>query len=645
MHNIHFILKEYWGYTSFRPLQQEIINNVLNGDDCLALMPTGGGKSICFQVPAMAFDGLCLVITPLIALMKDQVENLRKKGITSFAIHSGMNRNEVLATMETACNSNCKFLYVSPERLETKIFKEYLPYLGIKLIAVDEAHCISQWGYDFRPSYLRIASLREELQNVPVLALTASATAEVQNDICEKLQFKKKIIFRQSFARPNLSYSVFNVDAKINKVEEILTKVQGTGIVYCRSRRKAKDISELLNMKGISADFYHAGLSQNERNVKQEAWLTDRTRVIVCTNAFGMGIDKPGVRVVVHVDVPDCLENYYQEAGRAGRDGKRSYAVLLANKNELATLKSEVANKFPGEEEIRKTYKSLMNHLQIPAGMGEGNYYELDAQKFISQFQLDAAKVLSALKTLEQEGLLYFNEQVFIPSRVQVVATRERLLSFEKEQPELEILLKHILRSYEGVLDQPVNISEKYVSFSLRQPIERTIEQLNKLHSYGIIDFMPRKEKPQVFLFTNRVKADDLKINTNQYNKRKKQYEDRLAVMQMYVEDATHCRSVLIGQYFGDEEIQPCGICDNCINKKKDDLSNVEFDQMHKTIINELRIHPLSINALAEQLKSFPKHKIKEAVRFLQSEEKIFANEAGQMCLKNTAFPASSSQS
>ena len=461
MRDLHSILKEYWGYAEFRPLQEDVINTVLKGSDCLALMPTGGGKSICFQVPAMAVEGLCLVITPLIALMKDQVENLRKKGITAFAIHSGMSRNEVLRTMETAGNSNCKFLYVSPERLETKVFKEYLPSLGVNLIAVDEAHCISQWGYDFRPSYLRIATLREELPGVPVLALTASATAEVQNDICEKLHFEKKVVFRQSFARPNLSYSVFDVDAKINKIWEVLSKVGGTGIVYCRSRKKTKEISELLNMRGISADYYHAGLSQEERNERQEAWLKDKTRIIVCTNAFGMGIDKPNVRAVIHIDVPDCLENYYQEAGRAGRDGKRSYAVLLANNKEMVNLKDEVAIKFPGEDEIKNIYKALMNHLQIPAGIGEGNYYEFDAAKFINQFQLESGKVLSALKTLEQEELLYFNEQVFIQSKVQVIASRGRLLEVEKEHPELEALLKHILRTYEGVLDQPSNINEK----------------------------------------------------------------------------------------------------------------------------------------------------------------------------------------
>ena len=645
MHDIHSILKEYWAYSTFRPLQEDIIKTVLHGNDCLALMPTGGGKSICFQVPALARDGLCLVITPLIALMKDQVENLRKKGITSFAIHSGMSRKEVVSTMETAGNSNCKFLYVSPERLETKIFREYLPSLGVTLIAVDEAHCISQWGYDFRPSYLRISSLREELPGIPVLALTASATTEVQNDICDRLLFKKKTIFRQSFARPNLSYSVFNVAAKINKIQEVLSKVQGTGIVYCKSRKKTKEISELLNMKGISADYYHAGLSQDERSEKQEAWLKDKTRVIVCTNAFGMGIDKTGVRVVIHADVPDCLENYYQEAGRAGRDGQRSYAVLLTNENEVENLKEGIAIKFPDEDEIKKTYKALMNHLQIPAGLGEGNYYELDAQKFISQFQLEGGKALSALKTLEQEELLYFNEQVFIQSKVQVIATRQRLLEFEKEHPELESLLKNILRTYEGVIDQLVNVNEKSISFNVKQPVDVVIKQLGNLHNYRIIDYVPRTEKPQVYLFQNRIKSDDLKIDTKKYNKRKRQYEERVKAMQLYVETTNNCRSVMIGKYFGDPDIQPCGICDNCINKKKQAPDSSVFDRVAEKIFNELRNEALSFNTLNERLKDVPKHTLREVVTFLQSEQKIVADEVGQMHLKNASLPAASSQS
>ena len=643
MQPIHSILKEYWGYVEFRPLQEEIINTVLNRKDCLALLPTGGGKSICFQVPAIAMGGLCLVITPLIALMKDQVENLRRKGITSFFIHSGLSRKEVLNTLETAGNSNCKFLYVSPERLETRIFKEYLLSLGVKLIAVDEAHCISQWGYDFRPSYLRIATLREDLPGVPVLALTASATPAVQKDICEKLQFKKETVFRQSFERPNLSYSVFNVSARINKVEDVLSKVAGTGIVYCRSRKKTKEISDLLNMKGIAADFYHAGLTQDERNDKQEAWLNDKTRVIVCTNAFGMGIDKPGVRVVVHVDVPDCLENYYQEAGRAGRDGKRSYAVLLANEKDLKALENSSDKKFPGQEEIRKTYKALMNHLQIPSGTGEGNYYDLDAVRFIKDFRLETGTVLSALKTLEQEELLYFNDNVFIQSKIQVIAGRERLLEFEREHPELDPLLKTILRSYEGILDQPVNINEKNIASTLRASVDKIINELNELNKYRIVDYNPKKEKPQVYLFQNRVRAEDLKIDMLRYNKRKKQYEDRIKAMRDYINSSTLCRSVLIGSYFGDERIKPCGICDICISKKKRDISASEFDQLSSAIISELKIAPVSMNELILKLNTVSKDKIKEAVRFLQLEEKLIFNDSGYMVLKNAPFPAASS--
>ena len=321
----HQILKEFWGYDNFRPLQEDIIKAVLDGKDTLALMPTGGGKSLCYQVPALAQDGLCLVISPLIALMKDQVENLRRKNITAFAIYSGMTRKEVINTFKVASESNCKFLYVSPERLETSLFKEYLPGLGINLIAVDEAHCISQWGYDFRPPYLRIAALREELPGIPILALTASATPDVQNDICEKLAFKNYQVFRQSFERPNLSYSTFKVDSKINKIIEIVRRVQGSSIIYCKSRKRTKEISELLQLQNISSDFYHAGLLQDVRNRKQEDWIHNKTRIIVCTNAFGMGIDKPDVRTVIHADVPDCLENYYQEAGRGGRTGRNGF--------------------------------------------------------------------------------------------------------------------------------------------------------------------------------------------------------------------------------------------------------------------------------------------------------------------------------
>lgn len=642
MPSIQSILKEYWGFTSFRPLQEDIINMVLTGNDCLALLPTGGGKSICFQVPAMAKEGLCLVITPLIALMKDQVENLRRKGITAFSIHSGMNKKEVIATLQIAGNSNCKFLYVSPERLQTRVFKEYLPSLGINLIAVDEAHCISQWGYDFRPSYLRIVLLREELPGVPVLALTASATPEVQKDICEKLLFAKDIVFRQSFERPNLSYSVFNVSSKINKLQDVLANVPGTGIIYCRSRKKTKEISDLLRMKGLSADFYHAGLSQDQRSEKQDAWLKGKTRFIVCTNAFGMGIDKPDVRVVVHLDVTDCLENYYQEAGRAGRDGKRSYAVLLASQKELNALDETVNKKFPAPDEIRKVYKALMNHLQIPEGMGEGYYYELDAASFCKDFNLDSGTVLSVLKTLEQEELLYFNDQVFIQAKLQVVSERERLIKFESEHPAFDSVIKTILRTYEGVIDQPVNINEKFISSTLGITPEEVTNKLIELNKYRIIEYTPKKERPQVYLFQNRVKAADLKIDVNRHIKRKKQFEERVMAMKNYVIDKSSCRSVIIGNYFGDEQHKPCGICDNCISKKKNNIAAAEFDNINSAILGQIKLSPATLKELTQHLKTFPSDKVKEIVKFLLAEEKISVTESGQLILKNAPFPAPS---
>lgn len=640
MQSIHDILKNYWGYSGFRPLQEDIINAVLRGEDCLALLPTGGGKSICFQVPAMAKEGLCLVVTPLIALMKDQVENLRKKGITAFAVYSGMTRPEVIITLRTAGNSNCKFLYVSPERLETNMFKEFLPSLGVSLIAVDEAHCISQWGYDFRPSYLKIASLREELPGIPVLALTASATPEVQTDICEKLLFKKFSIFRQSFERPNLSYSVFRLSAKVNKIVDVLKKVDGTAIVYCRSRKKTKEISDLLGMKGISADFYHAGLSQEQRNEKQESWLKDRTRVIVCTNAFGMGIDKPGVRVVIHADVPECLENYYQEAGRAGRDGKRAYAVLLASEKEITKLDELADIKFPGKEEIRNVYKALMNHLQIPAGSGESNYFELDLEKFIKGFKLQTKITLSALKILEQEEVLYFNEQVFIQSKIEVLGDRARLVEFEKNQPTLDPLLKMILRTYEGVLDQPVNINEKNIAAALKKNVDEITSQLGEMHKLGVVSYAPRKEKPQVYLFHNRVKAADLYIDMKRLAKRKKQFSERVGAMRTYINSEHGCRSVIIGNYFGDKEMLSCGICDNCIEAKKKKITVTQFEEIGTRIVDELEARPFPLSDMLEKLATYPKDKVKEVVYFLVTEGKIHADDDGKLYLKKAFSPS-----
>ncbi|MEO6836881.1 MAG: ATP-dependent DNA helicase RecQ [Ginsengibacter sp.] len=520
------ILKEYWGYDSFRPLQEEIINSILASQDTLALMPTGGGKSICFQVPAMINEGICLVVSPLIALIKDQVANLKKKGIPALSVYSGMSFIEVKKTLQNAAYGNFKFLYVSPERLETELFLEYLPSLKLNLIAVDESHCISQWGYDFRPSYLRIAAIREYFPKVPVLALTASATLEVQKDICEKLKFKKGALsFQQSFERPNLSYSVFELSIKQNKLLTILKKVPGCGIVYCKTRKKTKEIAEMLKMNGILADFYHAGLTNEDRNKKQEEWINNKTRIIVCTNAFGMGIDKPDVRTVVHYDVPDALENYYQEAGRAGRDGKKSYAVLLYNESEITDLKNKVSSRFPSKEIIRKIYGSLCNFLQLPSGSGEGLSFDFDINTFVKNFKLDTFTVNSVLKILEQEKLINYSEQFFSPPTIVFTTDKSLLNTFEKSYPQYEDLIKGLLRSYDGIFDFPAVINETQLSKFVSVKKENLQKSLFELKEMGIIDYVSQKEKPQIFFLHDRVKADDLFINEKNILLRKKNFE------------------------------------------------------------------------------------------------------------------------
>jgi ATP-dependent DNA helicase RecQ len=635
LQDIHEILKKYWGYPQFRPLQEDIIRAVLDKKDVLALLPTGGGKSICFQVPAMAMEGICIVISPLIALIKDQVAQLSKRGIPVLAVYSGMHFSEVKKILQNAAFGNYKFLYLSPERLETKLFLEYLPAIKPCLIAVDEAHCISQWGYDFRPPYLRINNLRQELPAVPLIALTASATQTVQDDICTRLNFTKNAArFQQSFERANLSYSIFSPPAKETKLQEVLNNVKGTAIVYCKSRKHTQQVAGLLTMKGISADYYHAGLHADERTIKQENWINNRTRVMVCTNAFGMGIDKPDVRVVVHYDVPDCLENYYQEAGRAGRDGKRAYAVLFYQPNELEELKKMVAIRYPSAEQIKKIYTALMNYLQVAAGGGEGNSYDFDMAVFAQRFKLNILEATYGVQALAQQDIVSFNEIFFRPSTVVFTGGKNDLVDFEKQHPELEPAIKALLRSYEGIFDFATTIYEGLLAKFLKTGKAEVIELLKKLHYYRIIEYLPPTDKPQLYLIKSRMYSDDFKIDSENLRLRRKEHEKRIDGIVNYINHTKACRSALLADYFGAPIKRKCGICDNCINESQLDMNAEEFEILYNQILSYTKNGSIEVNTLLKMLRPNSITHIWQAIDFLQAEEKIVQQPEGFIRIK-----------
>jgi ATP-dependent DNA helicase RecQ len=636
MADLQSILKKYWGYDDFRPLQEEIIEAVLSGRDSLAVLPTGGGKSICFQVPALATEGICIVISPLIALMKDQVENLKKRNIPALLIHSGMQRMDIIKTLQNAQHSYFKFLYISPERLETSLFREYLPSLDVNIIAVDEAHCISQWGYDFRPSYLRIAELRKELPDVPVLALTASATEEVQKDICEKLTLiqqkgKKQdpwSIFRQSFERKNLSYSVFKVDSKLARLVQILKKVDGTAIVYCKSRKRTSEVAGLLQMHGFSATSYHAGLKTEDRSRRQQDWINNKLRVMVCTNAFGMGIDKPDVRTVVHLDTPDCLENYYQEAGRAGRDGRKSYTVLLYDTRDVEELSLLHLIRYPTLEQIKAVYHSLVNYLQIPVYTGQDKSFTFRFDEFIRNFKLNSNEALYAIKALESDGWLDFNEKNFSPSTLVFTTSKNRLYEFQKSYPQHETILTTLLRTYEGIFDFPAFISENLIARLLKKDETDIKLQLKTIASFGMIQYTPQNSEPQIIFRKNRVAAEELSFNLMPYYKRRDVFVNRAKQMIGYIE-TTGCRSKFIGAYFGDVKARDCGVCDNCLKRKSASLSAEEFDQIASVILEQLSKEQLTVDGLLQKLPAIKKEKTWKVIGFLQAEKKIRVNDKG----------------
>ena len=617
------ILQKYWQYDQFRPLQEEIIESVLAGNDTLALLPTGGGKSICFQVPALLMEGVCLVISPLIALMEDQVAGLLKKNIPAVALHGGLNYFEVKQILQKATQGDYRLIYLSPERIETNLFKEYLPAIPISLLVIDEAHCVSQWGYDFRPPYLRIAQLREELPSIPAIALTASATPFVQHDIADKLALKPVSIFRQSFERPNISYSCFTVDSKINKLIDILRS-----IVYTNSRKQTKELAALLIQQQFSADYYHAGLSQESRKSKQLAWINNEVSVIVCTNAFGMGIDKPDVRTVVHFDAPDCLENYYQEAGRAGRDGKKAYAVLLQQADTISGLQQMPDRRFPPLATIKMIYQSLADYLQIPVGNGMGEYFDFDFLSFVKNFKLDSILVMNTLKVLEQEGHITFSETIFLPTQVQFTANRETLQQFEISHAHLTPLLKSLLRTYEGIIDNRVSVYEKQLARLCRITIEEVKEQMQQLESFGMIEYLPQKDTPQIHFLLNRASAQYLQIDQDYYLLRKKQYEERVQNMIRYVILANDCRSKLISNYFGDANAKDCGSCDNCLAKKRKTISSEEFDLIETKIMHSISTR-ITVDQLLILLKKYSKEKVWTVLEHLQSEQILQIDELG----------------
>jgi ATP-dependent DNA helicase RecQ len=617
-----YILQRYWGFQTFRPLQKEIIDSVLDRRDTLALMPTGGGKSVCFQVPGLLQDGLCLVISPLIALMKDQAEGLRSKGVNAQLIHSGMKRIDVIRTLQQTISGHIKFLYVSPERLETGLFQEFLPAMNINLIAVDEAHCISQWGYDFRPSYIRIAALREELPHVPLLALTASATPEVQQDIIAKLQLANPAVFKQPIERKNLSFRAERVDARLNRLPQLLKKAPGSAIVYCRSRKRTVDTASLLQLQGIPSHFYHAGLTYQERGERQQDWLQNKVRVMASTNAFGMGIDKPDVRTVIHLDSPDCLENYYQEAGRAGRDGAAADAILLYQEKDLEDLSKEHLVRYPEFSTIQSVYQSVVNYLQIPAYSGLGNSYRFRFDEFVRNFGLPARETLFALKALEQDGWFDFNEKSFAPSTIAFTTAKVGLYEFQSSYPQHEELVVTLLRTYEGIFDFPVFISEWQLARLLRKEETEIRQELKTIASFGILDYQPQHEDPQLIFRRNRVPVQELRFDAVAFRRRKEAFIARAEQMIAYVR-TSGCRSRFLSVYFGDLNGEDCGICDNCQRKRTTPLTADEFKLLADRVLQLLSLAPLSPQKLMEQLDPLPKSKLLDVLAFLQDENKI----------------------
>lgn len=609
------ILKEYWGYDGFRALQGDIIQSVASGRDTLGLMPTGGGKSLTFQVPAMAMEGVCIVVTPLIALMKDQVENLRRRNIRAAAIFTGMSREEIVQTLENAVFEGYKFLYVSPERLGTALFIEKIKQAKVCLIAVDESHCISQWGYDFRPSYLKIADIRQILPGVPVLALTATATPEVVDDIQEKLQFAEKNVFRKSFLRSNLAYVVRTTENKEDQLLQILNKIPGTSVVYVRNRKKTKEIADFLIQKGIAAEHFHAGLTNETKDARQNRWKNDQTRVIVSTNAFGMGIDKPEVRTVVHMDLPDSLEAYFQEAGRAGRDEKKAWAVVLFNNSDVTKMRKRVSDTFPDKDKVRQVYECLGNYFQIAEGSGLEAVFAFDIADFCGSFKLPILITYNAIKILEQAGYLELTDEQDNQARVMFLMHRDDL--YHLKQGEMQDKLMHVLlRSYTGLFSDPAYISEENLAKRLEWTKDQVCEQLINLSRAHVIKYIPRKKTPFLTFTREREAPHRLRLDRETYDERRDRYVSRAKSVLDYVREEYICRSRILLNYFGEKNTADCGQCDICLKNKENTLTNDEFEKIKSALLELLQNQPLTLRQITNQIPA-KEQKVLQVVRFL----------------------------
>ena len=620
------ILKQYWNYDNFRGIQEEIIESIGKGHDTLGLMPTGGGKSITFQVSALAQPGLCLVITPLIALMKDQVRNLRDRGIKALAVYSGMTREEIVVALENCIFGDYKFLYISPERLDTDIFRAKLRNMKINMITVDESHCISQWGYDFRPAYLKISEIRELLPTVPVLALTATATPEVVKDIQTKLGFREDSrIFRMSFERKNLAYIVRNTESKQEELLHILNSVSGSAIVYTRNRKRTREVAELLVNNEITATFYHAGLNNDVKDQRQKSWLSGESRVMVATNAFGMGIDKPDVRLVIHVDLPDSPEAYFQEAGRAGRDGQKAYAVLLYAKSDKATLSKRITDTFPDKEYIRKVYEDVNYYFQMAMGDGLGCTFAFNLDEFCRNFKHFPVQADSALKILTRAGYLEYTDEQDNASRILFTIHRDELYKLRETDPETEKLINVILRSYTGLFTDYAYINEDSLAIRSGLTRQRIYEILLMLTRRHILHYIPRKKTPYIIYTRERQEAGRLAITRDIYEERKESYITRIKAMTEYATAEDKCRSRMLLRYFGEKNEHNCGLCDVCLSKHHSGMKLGEFQEMENQIREQLETSPLSAATLLNRING-EREKAERVLSYLLSEEIIQSN-------------------